>query len=146
LWTNIGRRFICMGAAGWHICFDVLDHLLSGTPIGRIAGSDGVRQAVRYRDAQLAVSEMEDKLIMKEATKRSIFRWMHIVFAIPILGYIYSPFEQIPNYAPATRFVFVPVLVLSGLWMWKGHVLRRLVSKRSANKTTGMKTGQAFEV
>jgi len=40
---------------------------------------------------------MEDKPIMKEATKRSIFRWIHIVFAIPILGYIYSPFDQIPN-------------------------------------------------
>jgi uncharacterized protein YndB with AHSA1/START domain len=38
LWANIDRRFISMGAAGWHICFDVLDHLLSGTPIGRIAG------------------------------------------------------------------------------------------------------------
>jgi uncharacterized protein YndB with AHSA1/START domain len=38
LWTNIGHRFIAMGAAGWHVCFDVLDHLLSGTPIGRIAG------------------------------------------------------------------------------------------------------------
>jgi len=37
---------------------------------------------------------------MKEATKRSIIRWIHILFAIPILGYIYSPFEQIPNYAP----------------------------------------------
>jgi uncharacterized protein YndB with AHSA1/START domain len=38
LWTNIDRRFIAMGAAGWHVCFDVLDHLLSGTPIGRIVG------------------------------------------------------------------------------------------------------------
>jgi uncharacterized protein YndB with AHSA1/START domain len=38
LWTNIGHRFIAMGAAGWHICFDVLDHLLSGTPMGRIVG------------------------------------------------------------------------------------------------------------
>jgi hypothetical protein len=38
LWANIDRRFISMGAAGWHICFDVLDRLLSGTPIGRIAG------------------------------------------------------------------------------------------------------------
>jgi uncharacterized protein YndB with AHSA1/START domain len=38
LWHNIDRRFISMGAAGWHICFDVLDHLLSGTPIGRIVG------------------------------------------------------------------------------------------------------------
>lgn len=69
---------------------------------------------------------------MKEATKRSIFRWIHIVFAIPIAGYIYSPFEKIPDYAPATRFFFVPVLVLTGLWMWKGHVVRRLFSKSSA--------------
>jgi hypothetical protein len=70
--------------------------------------------------------------IMNQGTIRLIFRWIHIVFSIPILGYIYSPFDQIPNYAPATRFVFVPVIVLSGLWMWKGHVLRRLISKRSA--------------
>ena len=69
---------------------------------------------------------------MKDATKRSIIRWIHIVFSIPIIGYIYSPFDQIPNYATPTRFVFVPVLVLAGLWMWKGHVLRRLISKRSA--------------
>jgi len=72
---------------------------------------------------------MEDKLMMKEATRRSIFRWIHIVFAIPILGYIYSPFEKLPDYAPKTRFVFVPVMVLSGFWMWKGHVVRRLISK-----------------
>jgi len=29
-------------------------------------------------------------------------------------------------------FVSIPVIVLAGLWMWKGHVLRRLISKRSA--------------
>jgi hypothetical protein len=40
LWTSIDRRFISMGAAGWHICLDVLDHLLAGTPIGRIAGPE----------------------------------------------------------------------------------------------------------
>lgn len=43
LWTNIGRRFISMGAAGWHIAFDVLDRLLSGTPIGRIAGPEAIQ-------------------------------------------------------------------------------------------------------
>ena len=37
---------------------------------------------------------------MKEAATRSIFRWIHIMLGIPIIGYIYSPFEQIPNYAP----------------------------------------------
>jgi len=43
LWTNIDRRFVSMGAAGWHIAFDVLDRLLSGNPIGRIAGSDAMK-------------------------------------------------------------------------------------------------------
>ncbi len=43
LWTKINRRFISMGAAGWHIAFDSLDHLLSGTPIGRIAGADAMK-------------------------------------------------------------------------------------------------------
>lgn len=43
LWHNIDRRFISMGAAGWHICFDVLDRLLSGTPIGRIVGGEAMK-------------------------------------------------------------------------------------------------------
>ena len=43
LWTDIDRRFIAWGAAGWHISIDVLDRLLHGTPIGRIAGADGMK-------------------------------------------------------------------------------------------------------
>lgn len=72
---------------------------------------------------------------MRDSTKRSIVRWIHLVVAIPILGYIYSPFEKLPDYAFPTRYVFLPVMVLSGLWMWKGHVVRRLISKTSAGVT-----------
>jgi hypothetical protein len=43
LWHNIDRRYIAMGAAGWHICFDVLDHLLSGNPLGRMVGGDAMK-------------------------------------------------------------------------------------------------------
>jgi uncharacterized protein YndB with AHSA1/START domain len=43
LWHNIDRGFIAMGAAGWHVCFDVLDHHLSGTPIGRIVGGEAMK-------------------------------------------------------------------------------------------------------
>jgi len=70
---------------------------------------------------------------MKEATKRTILRWIHIVISIPIIGYIYSPFDQIPNYAPAVRFVFLPIMAVTGLWMWKGHVIRRLLTGRTAS-------------
>ena len=43
LWISIDRRFVSWGAAGWHIAFDSLDQLLSGTPIGRIAGADAMK-------------------------------------------------------------------------------------------------------
>jgi hypothetical protein len=43
LWHNIDRRFIAWGAASWHVCFDVLDRLLAGAPIGRIAGPDAMK-------------------------------------------------------------------------------------------------------
>jgi len=53
LWSNIDRRFIAWGAAGWHIAFDVLERLLSGTPIGRIAGAE----AMKFNGWQRLVSE-----------------------------------------------------------------------------------------
>ena len=43
LWTNIARPYISMGAAGWHICFDVLDRLLAGRPVGRITGPEAMK-------------------------------------------------------------------------------------------------------
>jgi hypothetical protein len=67
--------------------------------------------------------------IMTAAAKRTILRWIHIVFSIPIIGYVYSPLENIPEYATPTRFVFLPILVVTGLWMWKGTAIVRLFSK-----------------
>ena len=43
LWHNIDRRYIAMGAAGWHICFDVLDRCLAGEPLRRIVGPDAMK-------------------------------------------------------------------------------------------------------
>jgi len=72
--------------------------------------------------------------MISAAAQRMIFRWTHLVLAIPIIGYVYSPFEELPNYAPVVRFIAIPVLILTGLWMWKGHLLRRLFSKRAAQQ------------
>ena len=66
---------------------------------------------------------------------RTFFRWIHIIFGIPIIGYIYSPFQELPNFAPVVRFVAFPVIALSGLCMWKGHAVRRLISKRRPDNT-----------
>lgn len=45
LWHSINRGYIAWGAAGWHLCFDVMDRFLSGEPIGRIVGGDAMRLA-----------------------------------------------------------------------------------------------------
>ncbi len=80
---------------------------------------------------------------MKQATVRTIFRWIHIVFGIPVLGYIYDSPADTLYYAWVIRFVAIPLIVLSGLWMWKGHVLRRFFSN---SRAMGLPTGQKLEV
>jgi len=79
---------------------------------------------------------------MKDATKRSIIRWIHIVFAIPIIGYIYSPFDQIPNYAPATRYVFVPALVLRDFGCGKAMSSDDSFGKDRPNTISSFELGQ----
>ena len=59
---------------------------------------------------------------MNLAAKRSILRWIHIISSIPILGYIYGQASEVQQHAAAVRFVFVPVIVLSGFWMVSGVV------------------------
>ena len=59
---------------------------------------------------------------MTSTINRSILRWIHLIFTIPILGYIYGQPSEVQQYAGAVRFVFVPVIVLSGFWMYSGVI------------------------
>ncbi len=43
LWHNLDQRFLSMGAAGWHICLDVMDFFLAGEPLGRIVSGDAMK-------------------------------------------------------------------------------------------------------
>jgi len=66
---------------------------------------------------------------MKSPAKRSILRWVHIVFALPLIGLVYGPIDQVQPYLVYFRYVYFPVLVISGLLMWKGHLLGRLFKR-----------------
>lgn len=68
---------------------------------------------------------------MTAATKRSILRWVHIIFALPLIGFVYGPPAEVEQYRPNFQFVFLPVVVITGLWMWKGDAIRRLISKKT---------------
>jgi hypothetical protein len=60
--------------------------------------------------------------MISSAAKRSILRWIHLVVTIPILGYIYQPASEAQQYAGAVRFIFAPVIILSGYWMFSGLI------------------------
>ena len=59
---------------------------------------------------------------MNEGTKRTILRCVHLILSIPILGYIYGPPSEVQEYADGVRYIFVPVIILSGFWMFAGVI------------------------
>jgi hypothetical protein len=59
---------------------------------------------------------------MTNATRRSVFRCIHLVLSIPLLGYIYEPVSEVQAYAGEVRFVFVPAMLLAGYWMYAGAI------------------------
>ena len=60
--------------------------------------------------------------MISNAIKRSILRSIHLILGIPILGYIYGEPSEVQQYAGAVRFVFVPVMIFSGYWMYSGVI------------------------
>lgn len=69
---------------------------------------------------------------MTPATQRTIARWIHILCGLPIIGFVYGPPAEVEPYRYMFQYVFMPVLLVSGLWLWKGHWVRRLFSRSSA--------------
>lgn len=46
-----------------------------------------------------------------------------------IATYIYSPWGEIPAFQLLTKAVVIPLAILSGLWLWKGHLLKRYIGR-----------------
>jgi len=60
--------------------------------------------------------------MITNAAKRAILRWVHLIFTIPILGYIYGEPSDVQQYVGAARYIFVPVVMLAGYWMYAGVI------------------------
>jgi hypothetical protein len=72
---------------------------------------------------------------MKASTERKLIRWMHIVFSIPIVGYIYGPVATLPVGSMLVKWIMFPIIVLSGLWLWKGQVIKKRFKNKRQLKT-----------
>lgn len=72
---------------------------------------------------------------MKASAERKLIRWIHIVFSVPIVGYIYGPLATIPVSSIIVKWIIFPLLVLSGLWLWKGQVVKKRFKNKEQLKT-----------
>jgi hypothetical protein len=59
---------------------------------------------------------------MTNSLKRNILRWVHLIVVIPIFGYIYGDPAEVAQYADGVRYLFAPVILVAGYWMWRGIV------------------------
>jgi hypothetical protein len=71
---------------------------------------------------------------MKAHIERKIIRWIHIILSIPILGYIYGPVAVLTYAALAVKLVFLPIIILSGFWLWKGSLVKKWIRKSADRK------------
>jgi hypothetical protein len=69
--------------------------------------------------------------------ERDILRFIHLVLSIPILGYLYGPVEHIPQAAFFVRWIAMPIVLLSGLWMWlKPRIAKRILQSRMVGQAS----------
>lgn len=59
---------------------------------------------------------------MKASTKRILLRTIHLVSVIPVLGYVYQPVAEAAQYQRFTQFVFIPLAIFTGYWMYMGLI------------------------
>ncbi len=67
---------------------------------------------------------------MKASTERKTIRWIHIILSMPLLWFIYGPVAETQKAAGAMKFVFIPVVVLTGFWLWLGAKIKKGVGKK----------------
>jgi len=68
--------------------------------------------------------------MMKASTERKIIRWFHLIASIPLIGFIYGPLSKISEAVLALKWVIFPLIVLSGLWLWKGQWLKKTIKRQ----------------
>lgn len=62
-------------------------------------------------------------------TLRSVLRWSHIAAGALVAAIVYSPLREDEAFVLLTQIALLPVLVLTGIWMWRQASVRRLLRR-----------------
>ena len=68
--------------------------------------------------------------MLNETKMRSILRWTHIILGLVIMCYVYSPFGKVQAFQIAVKFLVIPLIALSGFWLWKFKAFNRFFKIR----------------
>lgn len=66
---------------------------------------------------------------MSAYKQRVILRWFHLITGAILVTYIYSPWSNILAFSFLVKFIIIPILIISGIWLWKGAQIKRLFKK-----------------
>ncbi len=62
---------------------------------------------------------------MNEAKLRVLLRWIHIILGLVLMCYVYSPLGQVKEFQITVKFIVLPAIALTGVWIWKFQLLNQ---------------------
>ncbi|MBA2512426.1 MAG: hypothetical protein H0V28_13225 [Rubrobacteraceae bacterium] len=62
----------------------------------------------------------------RNKTVRTVLRWTHLLVGWLIGVFVYTPMREDETFVLLMQVVFVPAVVLTGVWMWQQARIRRL--------------------
>jgi len=66
----------------------------------------------------------------KALRQRNIIRYIHIITAILLVAFVYSnSLSENLIFRQILQFIIIPLVTLSGIWLWKGHQIKRTFRK-----------------
>jgi hypothetical protein len=54
-------------------------------------------------------------------------RWVHLIGSVAIGTFVYSPWRDQAEFLLLMRGLVIPILIFTGLWMWQGHRMKKLL-------------------
>ena len=60
---------------------------------------------------------------------RLILRYTHLAAGILIILFVYSPLGDAPAFELLVQIALIPVVVLTGIWIWQQARVRRLFAR-----------------
>jgi hypothetical protein len=68
---------------------------------------------------------------------RALYRTVHLVAGAILGAYVYSPLGDVGWFKFTTRDIVVPLIMVTGVWLWKGHDIKGWLKTASRKWNAG---------